>query len=183
MCVRRCAAAVTASLDPSVAGRRPPPPPHPATRGRTASRKARRRTTRWDEVEVTGPSRRGAVAVSTADGAYSRATAASVCPASPDTDARLVCILRSVPFNHRLHLKHIVSIPFIYVHFCMQIVSYPHVSLHYILSTLLSDLRALHIMNCALIDNSSGGSVAEWLACWTQAQKGLGSNHSHDAVG
>ena len=21
-----------------------------------------------------------------------------------------------------------------------------------------------------------GGSVAEWLACWTQAQKGLGSN-------
>ena len=28
-----------------------------------------------------------------------------------------------------------------------------------------------------------GGSVAEWLACWTQAQKGPGSNHSHDAVG
>ena len=27
-----------------------------------------------------------------------------------------------------------------------------------------------------------GGSVAEWLACWTQAQKGLGSNRSH-AVG
>ena len=27
-----------------------------------------------------------------------------------------------------------------------------------------------------------GGSVAEWLACWTQAQKGLGSNRSHDAV-
>jgi len=25
---------------------------------------------------------------------------------------------------------------------------------------------------------SSGGSVAEWLACWTQAQKGLGSNRS-----
>ena len=25
--------------------------------------------------------------------------------------------------------------------------------------------------------------VAEWLACWTQAQKGLGSNHSRDAVG
>ena len=23
-----------------------------------------------------------------------------------------------------------------------------------------------------------GGSVAEWLACWTQAQRGLGSNHS-----
>ena len=28
-----------------------------------------------------------------------------------------------------------------------------------------------------------GGSVAEWLACWTQAQKGPGSNRSHDAVG
>ena len=29
----------------------------------------------------------------------------------------------------------------------------------------------------------SGGSVAEWLACWTEAQKGLGSNRSRDAVG
>ena len=28
-----------------------------------------------------------------------------------------------------------------------------------------------------------GGSVAEWLACWTQAQKGPGSNRSCDAVG
>ena len=27
-----------------------------------------------------------------------------------------------------------------------------------------------------------GGSVAEWLACWTQAQKGPGSNRSRDAV-
>jgi len=27
------------------------------------------------------------------------------------------------------------------------------------------------------------GSVAEWLACWTQAQKGLGSNRSRDAAG
>jgi len=26
-----------------------------------------------------------------------------------------------------------------------------------------------------------GGSVAEWLACWTQLQKGLGSNHAHRA--
>jgi len=30
---------------------------------------------------------------------------------------------------------------------------------------------------------SRGGSVAEWLACWTQAQKGPGSNRSRDAVG
>jgi len=28
-----------------------------------------------------------------------------------------------------------------------------------------------------------GGSVAEWSACWTQAQKGPGSNRSRDAVG
>ena len=28
-----------------------------------------------------------------------------------------------------------------------------------------------------------GGSVAEWLACWTQVQNGLGSNRSRDAVG
>ena len=28
-----------------------------------------------------------------------------------------------------------------------------------------------------------GGSVAEWLACWTQVQKGPGSNRSSDAVG
>jgi len=27
------------------------------------------------------------------------------------------------------------------------------------------------------------GSVAKWLACWTQAQKGPGSNRSRDAVG
>ena len=28
-----------------------------------------------------------------------------------------------------------------------------------------------------------GGSVAEWLACWTRAQNGSGSNRSRDAVG
>jgi len=31
--------------------------------------------------------------------------------------------------------------------------------------------------------NIEGGSVAEWLARWTQAQKGPGSNRSRDAVG
>jgi len=35
---------------------------------------------------------------------------------------------------------------------------------------------------CFLI-KLKGGSVAEWLACWTQAQKGLGANRSRDAVG
>ena len=34
-----------------------------------------------------------------------------------------------------------------------------------------------------LIFTLLGGSVAEWLACWTQEQKGPGSNRSHDAVG
>jgi len=29
---------------------------------------------------------------------------------------------------------------------------------------------------------SVGGSVAEWLACWTQVQNSLGSNRSRDAV-
>jgi len=33
------------------------------------------------------------------------------------------------------------------------------------------------------IERTWGCSVAEWLACWTQAQKGLGSNRSRDAVG
>jgi len=28
-----------------------------------------------------------------------------------------------------------------------------------------------------------GGSVVEWLACWIQEQKGLGSNHTRDVVG
>jgi len=27
-----------------------------------------------------------------------------------------------------------------------------------------------------------GGSVAEWFECWTQVQKGLGSNCNRDAV-
>jgi len=26
------------------------------------------------------------------------------------------------------------------------------------------------------------GTVAEWLVCWTQAQKGPGSNRSHDVI-
>jgi len=30
---------------------------------------------------------------------------------------------------------------------------------------------------------NESSSVAEWLACWTQSQKGPGSNRSRDAVG
>ena len=33
-----------------------------------------------------------------------------------------------------------------------------------------------------VLHRRKGGSVAEWLACWTQAQKGLDSNRSCDAV-
>jgi len=36
---------------------------------------------------------------------------------------------------------------------------------------------------CILMSVSWDGSVAEWLSCWTQAQKVLGSNRSRDAVG
>jgi len=38
-----------------------------------------------------------------------------------------------------------------------------------------------HIFSYCIL--ARGGSVAEWLACWTQAQMGLGSNRSRDAVG
>jgi len=34
----------------------------------------------------------------------------------------------------------------------------------------------------SLLDSGTEG-LAEWLACWTQAQKGLGSNRSRDADG
>jgi len=33
-----------------------------------------------------------------------------------------------------------------------------------------------------LVSEQVGGSVAEWLACWTRARNGLGSNRSRDAV-
>ena len=34
-----------------------------------------------------------------------------------------------------------------------------------------------------VVNDHQGGTVDEWLACWTQAQKGPGSNRSRDAVG
>jgi len=39
-----------------------------------------------------------------------------------------------------------------------------------------------YLLLCAVLPRL-GGSVAKWLACWTQAQKGLSSNRSRDAVG
>jgi len=40
-------------------------------------------------------------------------------------------------------------------------------------------------MNVFIVNTVSsevGGSVTEWLACWTQAQNGPGSNRSREAV-
>jgi len=37
--------------------------------------------------------------------------------------------------------------------------------------------------NYPLVITPRGGTVAEWLACWTQAEKGVGSNRSREAVG
>ena len=39
------------------------------------------------------------------------------------------------------------------------------------------------LLNGCSSSSSKGGSVADWLACWTQAQKGPGSNCSRDAIG
>ena len=39
----------------------------------------------------------------------------------------------------------------------------------------------VYIRKC--ICTTGAGSVAQWLACWTQAQKRPGSNRSRDAVG
>jgi len=38
-------------------------------------------------------------------------------------------------------------------------------------------------LNFELLVSKQVDSVAEWLECWTRAQKGLGSNRSRDAVG
>ena len=41
-----------------------------------------------------------------------------------------------------------------------------------------------HVRILRYVYMPSGGSVAEWLACWTQTQKGPGSNLSrHDVLG
>ena len=45
-----------------------------------------------------------------------------------------------------------------------------------VIRCVLSPFRQLRSLN-------RGGSVAEWLARWTQAQYGPGSNRSRDAVG
>ena len=42
-------------------------------------------------------------------------------------------------------------------------------------------INAFIVLCCIAV--ARGGSEAEWLACWTQAQKGPGSNRLLDAVG
>ena len=44
-------------------------------------------------------------------------------------------------------------------------------------------LRSYHPLSKFFSRYPDVGSVAEWLACWTQTQKGPGSNRSRDAVG
>ena len=41
----------------------------------------------------------------------------------------------------------------------------------------------LKLLKFKVFNFMRGGSVAERLACWTRAQKGLGSNRNRDAVG
>jgi len=51
------------------------------------------------------------------------------------------------------------------------------------------DVTIMKTVQCSVSCPQVGGPkfffarIAEWLACWTQAQKGLGSNRSRDAVG
>jgi len=50
-----------------------------------------------------------------------------------------------------------------------------------LVSLSLLEMVRLFDAESAIFANYSklGGSVAEWLACWTRAQKGLGSNHAN----
>ena len=45
------------------------------------------------------------------------------------------------------------------------------------------DTRRVSLATFTLFPLITSPPVAEWLACWTQAQKGLGSNRSRNAVG
>ena len=45
------------------------------------------------------------------------------------------------------------------------------------------ELNTLRTINVCVYSTHEGGSVAEWLVCWIQVQKGLGSNRSRNADG
>ena len=55
---------------------------------------------------------------------------------------------------------------------------------YYTYCTVLCHPLCFHrVTSFVYLHTNMGGSVAERLACWTQAQKGLGSNRSRDAIG
>ena len=57
-----------------------------------------------------------------------------------------------------------------------------HASLPSFFSDYVLTLSTESGVEISLVPHILGDSVAEWLACWTQAQNGLGSNRSRDAV-
>jgi len=54
----------------------------------------------------------------------------------------------------------------------------------FILVAVSKSMRAVKLCTNKILQFlTGGGSVAEWLACWIQVQKGPDSNRSRDAVG
>jgi len=69
---------------------------------------------------------------------------------------------------------------------CFEVVRCPEsflTQLALTVSCFYSNFSCIHVSHSHIVFAMQGGSVAEWLACWTQAQNGLGLNCSHDAVG
>ena len=62
-------------------------------------------------------------------------------------------------------------------------VSVARVTRTLLVTSLSANPRTHAVQSCDFKYVNIVGSVAEWLACWTQAQKGPGSNRSRDAVG
>ena len=61
------------------------------------------------------------------------------------------------------------------------------VGVRVIVRVMMHTIRSKSMLLLAVFDEwdytkVAGGSAAEWLACWTQAHKGPGSNRSRDAV-
>ena len=79
--------------------------------------------------------------------------------------------------SNEVPLEKKVCVLFVSFNFCLH-VSWVHRVIF--IRTLLS---VIGLTICSLVFDSQcrGGSVAEWLACWTQARKGPGTNRSHDA--
>jgi len=71
----------------------------------------------------------------------------------------------------------------------VQEVSGAEPAMHHCIATVIIEAARSSLLNRFSVEivlftvHSSGSSVAEWLACWTQAQKDLGSNRNRHAVG